>query len=453
MSNPIFSFGRLTYVPFGSDPIEANFVPFEHEDRVLSIKVSLAENDIPVIKIKLDNIDLRMMEHPIVVNHTTIGVRLFRDDKSSPRFTGYVNRVKGGWELDIEIVDLVFRASFKPSKEEDRPIKTTDRSRKDIVTDLVKRLGFSESQIEIGEVSDEKKSDDAGGGGDFLDDSKSIWTHLADLADKERAQIIVIGRESFFFGKRKFDGVPKHIFKVEPGSDDQETEVLDWDVDKDLFGKTGEIEVFGLNLILKEFLCEKGNGDETPRDVLGQTTEVYPPDSEGKPAKTTGERTEDVDETTKVRLLANRTALTWKVPKKTGTKRVKRSAGQSKKQIKDEADSDFREEGEEFIRLTLKLRFTPDIFPGEILEMPNIGKDFSGLYYVTNVGHTLETSAETNVTAIRNASSDVVGTSIKVSAGEAAKPNKQEPEDPKKLKRKTVRLGAVGEGTVTVQTR
>lgn len=443
----------MTYVPFGSDPIEANFIPFEHEDKVLSIKVELAENDIPVIKIRLNNIDLKIMEHPITVNHTTIGVRLFRDDKSSPRFTGYVNRVKGGWELDIEVIDLVFRASFVSSKDEERPIKTKDRSRKDIVTDLVKRLGFAESQIEIGEVSDEKKSDDAGGGGDFLDDSKSIWTHLSELADKERAQIIVIGRDNFFFGKRKFDQAPKHLFKVEPADDDEDTEILDWDVDDDLFGKTGEIEVFGLNLILKEFLCEKANPDETSRDVLGQTTEVYPPDSEGKPAKTTGERIEDVDETTKVRLLANRTAFIWKVPKKTGTKKVKRSAGQSKKQIKAEADSDFREEGEELIRLTLKLRFTPDIFPGEILKIDNIGKKYSGLYYITTVSQSLEATADTNVTAIRNASSDVPGTSIKVSSGEAAKVNKQKVEDPKKLKRKTVRLSAVGTGTATVQTR
>ncbi len=443
MSNPIFNYARLTYIPFGVALDEANFIPFEFEDKVLGVTIDLEENVIPKMSLQLKNHDLQMFNHPLIEHQAIVGIRLFRTGfDPSIRFVGYVERINGNWELSIDFTDLVFKGHFVNSASK-KKIQTDGKSRKEIVSELITRLGFKTFQIELGEISEEKKSE-----GIALDGSESIWTLLNNLADEEKASIIITGREKFFFGKRPLESQPVAIFKVEPAAQSSETEVLDWNIDDDYLGHPAEVEVNGLNLRKKKVIKEKADGDSATRTTLAPQTNNSKPDAEGRPPKSVAERTED--ETKTGVAIRRGTSLSFILPKDSGKTKQKRSAVQTEAGAKDEAEAEFREQEEEQIRMQLVTRFRPDMLPGIIIEVLNIGKAYSGKWYVAKVSHELKASATTTMELLKNGRNDVPGV-IKRPSGDVAKLNTTEPKDDKELKRKTSVRVSGETGTVFVR--
>lgn len=436
MANPIFSFARVTYAPIGV----ANFIPFESdlEQRVLNLSVSIAEGDLPVINLTLRNTDLSLFDHPIISKFTEVTIRLIRENEESPRIVGIVQKVSGSWVINIEITDLVFLAHLKP---DDSEIQTDGKSRKDIIIELFKKLGFQDSAIDV-EASDEKKAE-----GTKFDTTKTIWQNIQDQAKEERAKVILIGREKVSFKKRDFSREPVEVITVEPFGGTEETEVKSWNIVNDLLDKRGQVIMKGINLLTKKEINVKKDRTNTARPGLAALTELFEPGAKADIDKTEGQRTGveiTVDEDKGTR------SVSFATPEKTGSSETVRTSAQSEAAATNEAEGDFKESEDRQVMMTLVTRLRPGRVPGTIVQINGLGKTFSGKWYITKVKHEVPGgAAQTIAEVIRNLLPSVPS-EIKVDSGKAAT-NKKPVRDPDKLEEKlSIDIDAdTGKRTVT----
>ncbi len=422
MANPIFSFARVTYAPIG----KANFIPFESdlEQRVLNITVSMSEGDLPVINLTLRNTDLSLFDHVIISKFTQVTIRLIRENEESPRIVGIVQKVSGNWFLNIEITDLVFQGHLKP---DDSDIQTDGKSRKDVIIELFKKLGFEDTVIDV-EASEEKKAE-----GTKFDTTKTIWQNIQDQAKEERAKVILIGREKVLFKKRDFSRDPVEIVTIEPFGGPEETEVKDWNITNDLLDKRGQVIMKGINLLTKKEIEVKKDRSSTPRPGLGNLTELFEPGAKADIDKTEGERTGVeivVDENRGTR------SIEFATPEKTGSSETVRTSAQSEAAATNEAEGDFKESEDRQVMMTLVTRLRPGRVPGSIIQVNGLGKTYSGKWYITKVKHEVPgTAAQTVSELIRNLLPSVPS-EVKVDSGKADT-NKKPVRDPDKLEEKT----------------
>jgi phage protein D len=347
--SPGFSIKLIAHSPVsgsaGSHSLRSQgpLVESDLTDRVLALRYEDSEKERDVLKLTVDNHDLKFFDDQGLVKGNLIKVvfgypgRLF-----GPRVL-VIDELSGFDELTVVAVD----ESALLNKARNRLFKNMTRSQ--VVREVVKGISFLEvSKIVIDEtgISDEKATD-------WQQAKQSDWQFLLELAEKVSYEVYVEG-DVFRFAPRKLAGAPVRKYEWYWGDgnlkDFSLTEFRTTD-------KPAEVEVKAYDPIERQEVVSIGSDGETKRDVLG---------AEGTSALTRGAAGELVR----------------------GTK-VVASPERDGATVKHEADMHFKRHEEQEIKAKAEIIGDSYLPAKSVIEITGISDLLSGKYYVEKHTHEL----------------------------------------------------------------
>ena len=338
------------------EDISLHFTSFEYQDE---------EKKTDLLKLTLDNKDLRYFDEPLVQKGTQLVVSWGYPGAMCPERLVIVQKLSGFAQLTVEAQD---KGVLAQKVTRSRVFENVARSA--VVRSVGRELGYTDDQMEIEEtavlpvVTQAAQTD-----GQFI-------KKLADLEGFE----YFIDFNGLHWHPRRTGQKPirKLVYYLDPGVGD----ILSLNLDSDVLGVPGAVTQAGRDPLAKTDIKATANADNTKRDTTGAQQDVGAP-----PAPVT--YTQKVDPAT------GQTTTTVSKPPVTKPDGVSSSttaptAASTSADAQKQAGGSFTSKQQTAIKLSGELVGDPFLGAKTIVEIAGIGKRLSGRYYLATVTHKID---------------------------------------------------------------
>jgi phage protein D len=334
-------------------PVNERAIEFSFED---------CEREHDVLKLKLDNYDLSLFDHPAWVKGNTVKF-LF----------GYPGRIRGplyalvdSWKgaLTLEVTSFEFLSLSNVMK--DRLFENMTRT--GVIRELVTEGSFpGVTRVDI----DESLTEDEGKR-DWTQARQTDWQFVQRLAEDPAYECFIEG-DTLHFHPRRLNTPPVRRYEYAYGSG----QILDFEIsDFRTIDRAAEVEVDGWDPDEREEVSSTGSDSTTPRDTLG---------NQGTLALTTLTADKDTGG-----LIAGKKIVT--------------TPESNPATVQNTADGHYRQGEQQEVKMTLKIVGDPLLKAKQVIEIVGLSNTLSGNYYIEKAVHTIDSSGYvTELHLIRNA--------------------------------------------------
>ena len=329
---------------------------------ILSFEYEESEKKIDVLKLTVENADLRYFDHILFEKGTKLRVSWGYAGAMAPPRVVTVLSVKGARTLTVEA-----QGGAVEMDKVGRTRSFDNRTRSDIVRQIAEENGFAEAEQFIEDTTVRAPVTSQGG----LTDAK-FCKRLADLEHFE----FFVDFDGFHWHPRRLGQKPvrKLAYYLPPNVGD----IIDFNVENDVTAKPGKVETKGRDPLTKKDVGGTGSDTTTKRDTLAAIPEVQPGTaSDAKPGSGPGL---EVDP---------RSGSVKSVWGSEGETSVQPTTATNPVDAKKQADGAFKRTSLTAVQMTLDLVGDPNLVAKTTIEITGLGKRLSGKYYITELSHKL----------------------------------------------------------------
>lgn len=314
-------------------------------DLITSFEYEDSEKKADQLKLTVDNWDLSNFDDPVWKPGNKLIVCWGYTGKMAPSRECIIQKVEGSIQLTITAQS---KAVLMNKEVKSKTYENTRRS--EIVHAIAKDYGYGDDarDIEDTETMHETITQARATDAQFI-------KRLADLEHFE----FYIDHTGFNWHSRRLGKKPLRVLQyyLPPDVGD----ILSFNVENDIFAKPGKVTTKGRDPLTKKDVGGSGSNAETDRDALNPLVEVIDP--------ATGQATFRTN---------------------TANSETKPTTATSDKQAKKEADGAYKRSVATTVKLTLELVGDPLIAAKTVLDIRGISKRLSGLYYVNEAKHKID---------------------------------------------------------------
>ena len=398
-------------------------------DLITALEYEDSEKKVDKLTLTVDNWDLSNFDNPIWKPGTKLFVRWGYAGRMAPARECIIQKVTGGTTLKVEAQG---KALLMNAKSRDALYENTRRS--EIVHSLAKEYGYGDDVRFIEETFEEYE---------HISQARATDAQfIKRLADAEGFEFY-IDHTGFHWHARQMGQAPQRVLQwfLPPHVGD----IIDFNVENDIFAKPAKVVAKGRDPLGKKTVTGEGSDSATERTTLGVPEAKEPGLGDALNtllgAKETKPEAPPPDE-----------SPGWheKIDEASGEETVefeeqKPTTEKSDSQAKKEAGAGFKRAAQTTVKLTVNMVGDPFIFAKTVLDIRGISKRLSGLYYVNEVKHTIDSGGyklgvkcATDSTGGRGAGSNVLELERekgkkKAAASKAAVNDKKPAEDPAAL--------------------
>lgn len=316
-------------------------------DSILSFSYEDSEKKADLLKITVDNTNLAFFDDPVWKPGNKLLVTWGYPGSMAPQRECLIQKVRGFTTLSIEAQSgAVLMNKITKSK----TYENTRRS--EIVHAIAKDYGYGDDQRDI-------------------DDTEEVYEHIVQgyetdaqflkrLADLEHYEFFV-DFDGLHWHERRVGQRPLRVLQyfLPPAVGD----ILACDVENDIFAKPGRVVAKGRDPLTKKDVTGEGSDSKTERNAMNPVAEIIDP-ATGLSTFQTQSASEETKPTTTT----------------------------SAKQIKKEADGAFKRSIQTTVKLTIDMVGDASIIAKSVVDVRGISNRLSGLYYVHEAVHTIDSS-------------------------------------------------------------
>lgn len=329
--------------------------------------------------LRLDNYDLTMIDDPTWRRGQLLQVSWgYPGEMTTPQLL-VVKRISGGIVLTVEgIAKSVLMNGVQKTG------SFVNATRSQIVQIVAADNGFSGGSLHV--TATTKKFET------INQAAETDAQFLKRLARKENF-LFWVDHTGLHWGPEGFDEAPTHVLTY--FTDPQRGEIVNFNLDSDLFNAPGKITVKGRNPETKTLFEVNGSDSDTDYTDLGEELEVM----DWKTGKTT-------------------------VQKRMVHERIVHSSAADEAAAKAEADARFKKAAQEKIRLKLDCIGDPTLAAKKLIEVKGLGEYLSGKYFVTRAVHKIADGYLTSLDTKRGISPKVPTAGTSAPTADANKNNR-----------------------------
>lgn len=349
-------------------------------DRLLSFSFEDHARKADKAVFRLDNWDLQYLDDETWQRGQKIEVAWGYPGQLHTPQEVILKKVSGGAVLQIE-----GHAKSTLLHDEQKTRTFNSMLRSDVAKQIAQERGFSGDQLHIQNTDQVFDT--------INQASETDAQFMKRLANREGFDFWV-DATGFHWEDRADDGKPTHvlIYYTDPGRG----EILDFNLESDLFLQPGRIDVRARDPRTKKPINATGSDKQTNRTELAEEIEVVDP--------VTGETT---------------------IRKRMAHKAVRHTSAKTEAEAKREADARFKKAARNRIKLKLDLVGDPTMTAKRVIEVRGLGQYLSGKYYVLKALHKIDGNGYVTTIHLRR------GTAGKVAGGKGkqteAKRNRNQP--------------------------
>lgn len=316
-------------------------------DLVLDFEFEDSEKKADQLKLQVDNWDLSNFDDPIWKPGNIIIATWGYPGKMAPARECVIQKVEGSIALTITAQS---KAVLMNKETKSKTYENTRRS--EIVHAIAKDYGYGDAQRDIEETETVYEG--------ITQARATDAQFIKRLADAEGFEFY-IDHTGFNWHARRLGKKPLRVLQyyLPPDVGD----ILSFNVENDVFAKPGKVTTKGRDPLTKKDVGGEGSNSTTDRDALNPLVEIIDPATGASSFRTNIANT-DTKPTTET------------------------SAAQAKK----EADGAYKRSVQTTVKLTLELVGDPLIAAKTVLDIRGISKRLSGLYYVNEAKHKINSS-------------------------------------------------------------
>jgi len=316
-------------------------------DVILSLEFEDSEKKADLLKVTVDNWDLGFFDNPIWTPGNMLIVSWGYPGVMSPARECSIQKVKGSTTLQVE---AQAKSVLMNKNVKTRTFPNTRRW--EVVRIIAGEYGYTDDTCHI-------------------EETKTTYEHICQSRETDAQFLKRMADQEHFEFYVDFDGLHWHArrmgqkpiralqYFLPPDVGD----ILAFDVENDIFAKPGKVTTKARDPITKKDITSEGSDSKTEREALNPVTEIVDPE--------TG-------------------ISTFRV--QASSEEVKHSTSTDPAQVKKEADGAFKRSIQTTVKLTLDLVGDPGIVGKSVIEVRGISKRLSGLYYINEAVHTLDSS-------------------------------------------------------------
>lgn len=314
-------------------------------DLITSFSYEDSEKKADLVKITVDNWDLGFFDNPIWTPGNRLLVTWGYPGVMAPVRSCIIQKIKGGRTLSIEAQsDAVLMNKVKKTRTFDNV------TRAEVIKRIAGEYGYGGSRVDVQATLTRYEH--------ICQTAETDGQFVKRLAESEHFEFFV-DFDGFHCHERRMGQRPARVlsYYLPPDVGD----IIDFDVDNDIFAKAGQVTTKGRDTIAKKDVGGEASDSKTEREALNPVTEIIDP--------ATGLST--------FQLAASSADL-------------KPTTATTNAQAKREADGAFKRSVQTTVKLSLDLVGDPGIAAKSVVEVRNISKRLSGLYYVNEITHTID---------------------------------------------------------------
>lgn len=328
--------------------------PVDLTQRVISFSFTERESGMSKLVLTVDNKDLANFDDPLFEYGGRLRVAWGNGRGVAPLRDVVIKKVVGGRELTVTAVTK--EGSLLDTKKRRRRFENVRRS--DVVRQIARENGFREPDVE---------------------DTPELFPSIAqsNLTDGQLLRKLAhlegfefyIDFDGLHWHRRRVDQAPirEYIYFI----DQEDGEVIDFNVENDVTRRPGKVTVKGRNPKTKtDIEATTSNEDDPDRDVLADVSVAI----DGESAQLTFRKE-----------VAHETTISSNVESQVDAER--------------EAKAAYRKAQQQAVKMSLDLRGDPTLIAKSVVQVSGIGRRLSGRYYVKEVVHTLDASGGYNMSA------------------------------------------------------
>ena len=372
---------------------ESEALDFDMTNKVLSLTYEDSEKKTDLLKLEVDNWDLKNFDNPIWKPGNIIIVTWGYVGNTAPTRECVIQKVTGGIRLTVEAQGKTVLLN--------RQVQSTtwrNRTRSSVVDDIAQAAGYVNSSTRFIEKTTEVF--------DTISQSRQTDAQFVKkLADLEGFEFF-IDHSGFHWHPRKLDRAPLRVLQWYSPPD--VGDIINFNVETDVFAKPAVVEVRGRDPLNKVPIQGVGSNEFTSRSALAPVDPLAPPGVRiGRTTVSTpwGVRvgTTTVENLRGPQYQANsgiRRGVTTvehlRGPQYQNLNAVSSAiiptTETSSAQIRREADGAYRRSVQSAVKLTVEMVGDPGIIAKSVIEIRGISKKLSGLYYITDATHSISSS-------------------------------------------------------------
>lgn len=334
-------------------------------DRLISFEFEDDSEKADRCVIRLDNYDLAMIDDPNWRRGQLIQVSWGYDGEMSTPQLMVVKRIHGGVVLNVEgVAQSVLMNGIQRTR------AWNNITRSAVVEKVAADHDFLTGTLDITATTESFETINQAGETDAA--------FLKRLARKENF-IFWVDAAGLHWGPESFDDAPTHVLTY--FTDPKRGEILDFNLDSDLFNAPGKVTVKGRNPKTKQLFEVEASDSETKYTDLGEELEV-------------------VDE---------RTGTTT-IQKRMVHEQVVHTSAADEEAAKKEADARFKKAAQEKIRLKLEVIGDPTLAAKKVVEVAGLGDYLSGKYFIRKATHKIADGYTASLDLKRGTAAKVPGT-------------------------------------------
>ncbi len=345
--------------------------------QVLSLEFLDNEKTADVLTLTVDNFDLSNFDNPIFKTGNTLIASWGYPGRMSPARECVIQKVTGSTTITVtaQAKSVLMNKTTKSKSYE-------NTTRSEIVFAIAKEYGFGLDKCDITETTHVYET--------ILQAGLTDAQFVKRLADLEHFEFFV-DFDGFHWHPRRLGQRPlrKLQYFLPPDVGD----ILSFNVENDIFAKPAQVVAKGRDPLKKADVSGEGSNAKTERDALSQMVEMVDPktglstlqvSTGGSDLRTTNETTAD------------------------GAKRA--------------ADGAYKRSVATTVKLTMELVGDPLIVAKSVIDVRGISKRLSGLYYITEARHRLDSggyklSLKAQTDGTNGHSEDIVGSTKSSNVG------------------------------------
>jgi phage protein D len=356
--------------------------PLDLAGRIISVSFEDSERRADKLSLQLDNFDLSLFERPELAGGAILQVSWGYPGHMSPPRRLVVRSMKGFQTLTIEAQAL---SALMNRQAHTRTWIGVTRSQ--VARAIAEEHGYEGAFIDVEDTQEVYDT--------IAQAAETDARFLRRLAAREEFEFYV-DDGGFHFHERRLSAAPTHVFTwfADPGRGD----VISVDVESDLVRRAGRVTVRGRDPVERANIEESATNENTERSTLADIIAMIDPDSG---AESRQQRT-------------NATAS------------VRPTTARTEPEARREARARFLRAERATVKLGLRVVGDPTLHAKSIVEVRGISALLSGLYYVTEVKHTIDASGY--VSEVK-ATRDGTGRRARALAQERRGPPRRQPDD------------------------
>jgi phage protein D len=316
-------------------------------DTITSLEFEDDEKKADVLKLTVDNWDLSNFDNPVWKPGNTVIATWGYPGHMAPQRECIIQKVSGSTVITVESQS---KAVLMNKVTKTKTYENTTRS--EIVIALAQENGYGLDRIDVDETEEVYES--------ITQARMTDAQFIKSLADKEHFEFYV-DFDGLHWHARRMGQKPLRVLQYYLAPD--VGDVLSFNVENDIFAKPGQVLTKGRDPLKKQDVSGEGSNAKTERDALNPLTEIVDPQT-GQTTLRQNAASSDVKPTTET------------------------SSAQAKK----EADGSFKRSVQTTVKLEIDMVGDPGVVAKSVVDVRGISKRLSGLYYVNNAKHTIDSS-------------------------------------------------------------